>query len=75
MISYLVGLMAMTIYNQTYGATSVTTLINRYNEISKTAMSVSAFYNLTLTMKSLAVGITLILYFIDSCRYFWGKVI
>lgn len=70
MISYLVGLMAMTIYNQTYGATSVTILINRYNEISKTAMSIGAFSNLVLTIKSLAVGITLILYFIDL----FGKV-
>lgn len=70
MISYLVGIMAMTIYNQTYGTTSVTTLINRYNEISASAMSIGAFSSLVLTMKSLAVGITLLLYFVDL----FGKV-
>lgn len=70
MISYLVGIMAMTIYNQTYGTTSVTTLINRYNEISASAMSIGSFSSLVLTMKSLAVGITLLLYFVDL----FGKV-
>ena len=65
MISYLVGLMAMTIYNQTYGATSIATLMKRYDEISQTAMNMGSFTNLVNTIKGLAVGITLILYFID----------
>ena len=65
MISYLIGLMAMTVYNQTYGATSIATLMKRYDEISQTAMNMGSFTNLVNTIKGLAVGITLILYFID----------
>lgn len=65
MFSYLLGIMVMTIYNQTYGSTAITTLMDRYNNIMEDAMSLSAFSAIILTIKSLAVGITLLLYLID----------
>lgn len=65
MFAKLLGFMAMTIYNQTYGTSTILNLIQRYNDIMEQAMGISAFTALITTIKSLAVGISILLYFID----------
>lgn len=65
MLSKFLGQMAMTIYNQTYGTSSIVTLVERYNNITSQAMSMDVFKAIILTIKSLAFGITLLLYLID----------
>lgn len=65
MFSYLLGIMAMTIYNQTYGTSTVLNLMERYNKIMEDAMSLHAFDSMVLTIKSIAIGISVLLYFID----------
>ena len=65
MFSYLLGIITMTIYNQTYGTSSVMNMINRYNRIMNNALKLSAFSSMLDTIKILAVGFTVILYFID----------
>lgn len=65
MIASLMALIAQTIYNQMYGSSSVLTLMERYNSIAETAMSMNGFSAMILTIKTLALGITTLLYFID----------
>lgn len=57
--------MVMTIYNQTYGVSTIADLMARYNKITSDAMSNQVFASLILTIKSLAIGITVLLYLID----------
>ena len=64
-MSYLLGIMAMSIYNQTYGTSSVLKLTERYNSVMERASANSAFQALILTIQSIAVGITVLLYFVD----------
>ncbi len=65
MFNYLLGIMAMTLYNQTYGTSTVATIMDRYNTIIEDAMSLNVFAALVLAIKSLAIGITILLYFIE----------
>lgn len=65
MIASLMALIAQTIYNQMYGSSSVMKLMNRYNSIAASAMQIDGFSAMIATIKSLAIGITIILYFID----------
>ncbi len=65
MFAKLLGFMTMTIYNQTYGTSTILNLIQRYNDIMEQAMGINAFTALITTIKSLAVGISILLYFID----------
>lgn len=64
-MGYLLGIMAIAIYNQTYGTSTVVKLMERYNKIMEDAMGIAAFDAIILTIKSLAVGITILLYMID----------
>ena len=70
MLSNLLAIMAITIYNQMYGASAVLELITRYNKIATDAMQVGGFAAMVSTVKGLAVGITVLLYLIDLA----GKV-
>ena len=65
MFSYLLGIMAITIYNQSYGSTGVLNIMNRYDKIMGDAMKNTAFSSMIATIKGLAVGFTIILYLID----------
>ena len=70
MLSNLLAIMAITIYNQMYGASAVLELITRYNKIATDVMQVGGFAAMVSTVKGLAVGITVLLYLIDLA----GKV-
>ena len=63
MLSNLLAIMAITIYNQME-------LITRYNKIATDVMQVGGFAAMVSTVKGLAVGITVLLYLIDLA----GKV-
>lgn len=65
MFYHLLGNMAVTIYNQTYGASTVVKLMERYNKIMEDAMGIGAFAAIILTIKTLAIGISILLYMID----------
>lgn len=65
MLSKFLGQMIMTIYNQTYGVSTIAETVTRYNSISDQAMEMNVFVAMLMTIKSLAFGITLILYLID----------
>lgn len=65
MFSYLLGIMAITIYNQSYGSSSVLKIMNRYDKVMTSAMKLREFSSMVLVIKSLAIGITMVLYFID----------
>lgn len=65
MFSYLLGIMAITIYNQSYGSNGIMKIMDRYDVIMEKAMSISTFTSILMAIKGLAVGFTLVLYFID----------
>lgn len=65
MLSYFLGQMVMTIYNQIYGTSSVMTLLNRYSQITDEAMEMDVFSSMVLTIKSVAAGIAVLTYLID----------
>ena len=65
MFSYLLGIMAITIYNQSYGSNGIMKIMDRYDVIMEKAMSISKFTSILMAIKGLAVGFTLVLYFID----------
>lgn len=65
MFSYLLGIMAITIYNQSYGSNGIMKIMDRYDMIMEKAMSINTFTSILMAIKGLAVGFTLVLYFID----------
>lgn len=65
MFSYLLGIMAITIYNQSYGSNGIMKIMDRYDVIIDKAMSINTFTSILMAIKALAVGFTLVLYFID----------
>lgn len=65
MFSYLLGIMAITIYNQSYGSNGIMKIMDRYDVIMEKAMSINTFTSILMAIKGLAVGFTLVLYFID----------
>lgn len=65
MFAYLLGMMAITIYNQTYGSGTVIDALNKYSTLAETAMNMTAFTAIITTIKSLAIAITVLLYLID----------
>lgn len=65
MFSYLLGIMAITIYNQSYGSNGIMKIMDRYDVIMDKAMSINTFTSILMAIKGLAVGFTLVLYFID----------
>lgn len=65
MFSYLLGIMAITIYNQLYGSNGIMKIMDRYDMIMEKAMSINTFTSILMAIKGLAVGFTLVLYFID----------
>ena len=76
MLSNLLAIMAITIYNQMYGASAVLELITRYNKIATDVMQVGGFAAMVSTVKGLAVGITVLLYAKvteDSCSRGYNK--
>lgn len=62
--------MVIYIYNQTYGSSYITSLISKYEAITADAMGLSVFSSLVTTIKTLAICITMLLYFMDL----FGKV-
>ena len=65
MFSYLLGIMAITIYNKSYGSNGIMKIMDRYDMIMEKAMSINTFTSILMAIKGLAVGFTLVLYFID----------
>lgn len=65
MFSYLLGIMAITIYNQSYGSNGIMKIMDRYDVIMDKAMSINTFTSILMAIKALAVGFSLVLYFID----------
>lgn len=65
MLSKFLGQMVMAIYNQTYGVSAIADTIVKYNTVTDQALQMNVFVALTLTIKTLAFGITILLYFID----------
>ena len=65
MLSYFLGIMVMTIYNQTYGTSTVVELMRRYGEMTELAMSMSFFNAIIATIKSVAAGFAVLTYLID----------
>lgn len=65
MFSYLLGIMAITIYNQSYGSNGIMKIMDRYDVIMDKAMSINIFTSILMAIKALAVGFSLVLYFID----------
>ena len=61
----LLGLMAITIYNQLYSAGSVADLIERYDRVLNGTTNIVVFAAFLSTMKTVAAGITVILFLID----------
>ena len=70
MFNNLLGAMVIYIYNQTYGSSYITSLISKYEAITADAMGLSVFSSLVTTIKTLAICITMLLYFMDL----FGKV-
>ena len=70
MFNNLLGVMVIYIYNQTYGSSYITSLISKYEAITADAMGLSVFSSLVTTIKTLAICITMLLYFMDL----FGKV-
>lgn len=65
MFSYLLGMMAMIIYNQMYGVGTIVTTIDQYEKILNKVLKLPAISAVDDSIKSLAVGITLLLFFAD----------
>ena len=65
MFSYLLGMMAMIIYNQMYGVGTIITTIDQYEKILNKVLKLPAISAVDDSIKSLAVGITLLLFFAD----------
>ena len=70
MFNNLLGVMVIYIYNQTYRSSYITSLISKYEAITADAMGLSVFSSLVTTIKTLAICITMLLYFMDL----FGKV-
>ena len=70
MFNNLLGVMVIYIYNQTYWSSYITSLISKYEAITADAMGLSVFSSLVTTIKTLAICITMLLYFMDL----FGKV-
>ena len=56
MFSYLLGIMAITIYNQSYGSNGIMKIMDRYDMIMEKAMSINTFTSILMAIKGLAVG-------------------
>lgn len=64
-MAYLLGIMAMSIYNQTYGSSGIVTLMEQYNKVIDRAIALPAFQAIITVIQSIAVGFTVLFYFID----------
>lgn len=64
-MAYLLGIMVMLIYNQTYGSGGVLKLMKLYNQVIDRAMALDAFQSIIFVIQSIAVGVTVLLYLID----------